>query len=132
MQYSPKIGRNKNLRSVSETIKLLEQLPDSRRVCQICEYEGRGRRITDVNYCPTHHIRACNLQHPDPKVSNKFTLRGLVNVIDLTEDNEDWLCPDSSWTCWEKVHLFYIPNGLFHYKKRKPPIKSVAQLLILM
>ena len=119
MQYSPYIGRSKNSRSISQTMKFLEQLPDSKRVCQICEYEGRGRRRTGVNYCPTHKIRACTLHHPDPKISNKFTLRGVVNTIDLTDDNEDWLCPDSSLTCWEKAHLFYIPNGLFHYKKEE-------------
>ena len=119
MQYSPNIGRSKNSRSISQTMKFLEQLPDSKRVCQICEYEGRGRRRTGVNYCPAHNIRACTLHHPDPKISNKFTLRGVVNTIDLTEDNEDWLCPDSSLTCWEKAHLFYIPNGLFHYKEEE-------------
>jgi len=119
MQYSPNIGRSKNSRSISQTMKFLEQLPDSKRVCQICEYEGRGRRRTGVNYCPTHKIRACTLHHPDPKISNKFTLSGVVNTIDLTENNEDWLCPDSSLTCWEKAHLFYIPNGLFHYKKEE-------------
>ena len=68
MQYLPKIGMNKNLRSISETMKLLEQLPDSRRVCQICEYEGRRKRRAGVNYCPTLKIRACTLHHPDPKV----------------------------------------------------------------
>ena len=72
-----------------------------------------------MNYCPTHKIRACTLHHPDQKVLNKFTLRGVVNMIDLTEDNEDWLCPDSSLTCWEKSNLFFIPNGLFHYKEEE-------------
>ena len=27
---------------------------------------------------------------------------------------DKWLFPNTSLTCWEKAHSFYIPNGLFH------------------
>ena len=92
----------------------LINLPDSKRVCQICDYEGRGRRRTGVNYCPTHRIRACTLKNPDPKSLTLFSRHGVINDIVFPKDTHGWLCPDSSLTCWEKAHSFYIPNGLFN------------------
>ena len=95
----------------------LRALSDSQRVCQICEFEGRGRRRTGVNYCPHHKIRACTLKNPHPENLNKFRLGGVNFDIDLSESSNSWLCPDGSLTCWEKAHNWYIPNGLFHIKK---------------
>ena len=94
----------------------LKTLSDSQRVCQICEFEGRGRRRTGVNYCPHHKIRACTLKNPHPKNLNKFRLGGVIFDIDFSESSNSWLCPDGSLTCWEKAHNWYIPNGLFHLK----------------
>jgi len=88
MQNSSIIGYNENLISISEIMILLEELLDSRRVCQICEYEGHGRRITGAHYCRTHNIRPCTLHHPDPKNSNKLTLHGVVNMIDQTSSEK--------------------------------------------
>ena len=104
--------------SVSENMRNMElkALSDSQRVCQICEFEGRGRRRTGVNYCPHHKIRACTLKNPHPENLNKFRLGGVIFDIDFSESSNSWLCPDGSLTCWEKAHNWYIPNGLFHLK----------------
>ena len=94
----------------------LKNLSNSKRVCQICEFEGRGRRRTGVNYCPNHHIRACTLKSPDPRELKTFIRGGVIGEIDLPNESNNWLCSDSSLTCWEKAHSYYIPNGLFRLK----------------
>ena len=30
---------------------------DSQRSCQICEFEGRGRKVSTTNYCTLHRVR---------------------------------------------------------------------------
>ena len=102
----------------SNVDSLNKNLSERKRTCQICEYEGRGRKRTGVNYCPTHNIRACTLHHPDPMTMETFTYRGNVGRFKLEEDAQEWLCPDSTLTCWEKAHSFYIPNGLFKMKDK--------------
>ena len=94
----------------------LKVLAHSQRVCQICEFEGRGRRRTGVNYCPNHNIKACTLKSPHPQHLKQFRLGGVVLDVNFSEASNNWLCPDSSLTCWEKAHNWYIPNGLFHLK----------------
>jgi hypothetical protein len=27
-----------------------------------------------------------------------------------------WMCPQQSWTCWDKFHKFYLPKNLFMTK----------------
>ena len=92
---------------------LHKYLSERKRTCQICEYEGRVRKRTGVNYCPTHNIKAFILHHPDPMTLETFTYWGNVGRFKVGEDAHEWLCPDSTLTCWEKAHSFYIPNGLF-------------------
>ena len=95
-----------------------KSLSERKKICQICEYEGRGRKRTSVNYCPTHNIRACTLHHPDPMTLETFTYHRGIGRFKLGDDAKEWLCPDSTLTCWEKAHSFYIPNGLFKIKDK--------------
>jgi len=63
-----------------------------KRECVVCRYECRyPTEVTD--YCLTHSASLCRIAHGDANTS--FT------------------CPQSTWTCWDKYHRFYLPNGLF-------------------
>ena len=42
-----------------------------------------------------------------------FKKQGEKQFIHDTSSMDKWLCPNTSLTCWEKAHSFYIPNGLF-------------------
>ena len=48
----------------SEILRYIDKLPDNHRTCQICEFEGRGRKRKAVNMCSYHHIRGCTSQNP--------------------------------------------------------------------
>eukprot|EP00644_Phytophthora_capsici_P012397 jgi/Phyca11/121725/e_gw1.46.413.1 len=64
-------------------------------MCVVCRFEGRyPTEVTD--YCRTHSVCLCKLVHGDA--------------------NTPFTCPESTWTCWEKFHRFYLPNGLFSAK----------------
>ena len=104
-----------------------DSLPNSKKSCQICDFEGRGRKLNSVNYCPTHRIRACTLRFIDPRLMDYFKKQGINQIIHDKSMMDEWLCPDTSLTCWEKAHSFYIPNGLFHsnFKKEGSPTKLV-------
>jgi len=91
-----------------------KSLSNSKKSCQICDFEGRGRKLNAVNYCPTHRIRACTLKFVDPRLMDFFKKQGEKQFIHDTSSMDKWLCPNTSLTCWEKAHSFYIPNGLFH------------------
>ncbi|KAK1932321.1 hypothetical protein P3T76_012315 [Phytophthora citrophthora] len=66
-----------------------------KRMCVVCRFEGRyPTEVTD--YCRTHSVCLCKLVHGDA--------------------NTPFTCPESTWTCWEKFHRFYLPNGLFSAK----------------
>ena len=95
-----------------------KDLPDSQRSCQICEFEGRGRKRTSVNFCTYHKIRACTAQHPATKKLRYFNHYGTKYHGFRITDTDSWLCPDSHLTCWEKAHNFYIPMGLFHIEDK--------------
>ena len=89
-------------------------ISNSKKSCQICDFEGRGRKLNAVNYCPTHRIRACTLRFVDPKLMEFFKKQGVNQIIHDKSLMDQWLCPNTSLTCWEKAHTFYIPNGLFY------------------
>ncbi|KAE9016295.1 hypothetical protein PR001_g14694 [Phytophthora rubi] len=62
-----------------------------RRKCVVCRWEGRyATEVTDVGVL--HNVCLCQSVH----VSNK-----------------PYTCPQTTWTCWEKYHRFYLPNKLF-------------------
>ena len=98
----------------SEILRYIDKLPDNHRTCQICEFEGRGRKRKAVNMCSYHHIRACTSQNPDSRLMKNFIHFGNKFENFDVQSMDAWLCPDTYLTCWEKAHNFYIPNGLFH------------------
>eukprot|EP00644_Phytophthora_capsici_P001227 jgi/Phyca11/105378/e_gw1.10.828.1 len=62
-----------------------------RRKCVVCRWEDRyATEVTDV--CVLHNVCLCQNVH----VSNK-----------------PYACPETTWTCWEKYHRFYLPQKLF-------------------
>ena len=54
------------------------------------------------------------LKFVDPRLMDFFKKQGKKQFIHDTSSMDKWLCPNTSLTCWEKAHSFYIPNGLFH------------------
>ncbi|KAG3180875.1 hypothetical protein PC128_g15405 [Phytophthora cactorum] len=66
-----------------------------RRRCIVCRWEDRYPTEVAI-YCTVHSVCLCTIVHPEvPKL---------------------WMCLDSSWTCWDKYHKFYLPNTLFTIK----------------
>eukprot|EP00644_Phytophthora_capsici_P000799 jgi/Phyca11/109276/e_gw1.16.766.1 len=66
-----------------------------RRQCIICRWEDRyATEVTD--FCVIHAVCLCKDIHP-PTVGS-------------------YVCPQSTWTCWEKYHRFYLPKKLFSKK----------------
>ncbi|KAE8957394.1 hypothetical protein PR003_g32459 [Phytophthora rubi] len=62
-----------------------------RRKCVVCRWEDRyATEVTDV--CVLHNVCLCQNVH----VCNK-----------------PYACPETTWTCWEKYHRFYLPQKLF-------------------
>jgi hypothetical protein len=77
--------------------------------CQVCTFEERGRGNTrNVVVCPTHRLRLCTVSQPAKKVLQENGPQEGEEVIDY-----GWRAPNTEWTCWEKAHKFYIPQGLF-------------------
>ena len=49
-----------------------DKTPDSQRACQICEFEGRGRKVKFTNYCTNHKVKCCTIAYPSQKIENTF------------------------------------------------------------
>jgi len=86
------------------------KLSHRRLFCQICLFEGRGRKLKSVALCAQHQVRACLKSYPNSTANNIY--------IDPTKGRQvctdwSWVCPNKTLTCWEKLHQFYIPNKLF-------------------
>ncbi|KUF80703.1 hypothetical protein AM587_10003098 [Phytophthora nicotianae] len=63
-----------------------------RRRCIVCRWEGRY--ATEVtNYCYTHEVCLCRVLHDGPA--------------------SPWMCPNTTATCWDKFHNFYVCENLF-------------------
>ena len=77
-------------------------ISNSKKSCQICDFEGRGRKLNAVNYCPTHRTRACTLRFVDPKLMEFFNKHCVNQIIYDKSLIVKWLCPNTSLTCWEK------------------------------
>jgi hypothetical protein len=72
--------------------------------CQVCVFEGRGTGfVGHVVICMGHRVRCCT------------TIRDAISVSNTGNKITDfsWRAP-ITMTCWEKMHAFYIPRGLFH------------------
>ncbi|GMG16576.1 unnamed protein product [Phytophthora fragariaefolia] len=62
-----------------------------RRRCIICRWEERyPTELT--TYCLIHGVCPCREVHSHAPTA--------------------WMCPRDSWTCWDKFHLFHLPNKL--------------------
>jgi hypothetical protein len=73
--------------------------------CQVCSFEGRGWNIIkNVVACSQHRVRACLINHEDRDLKKEDG----SDVTDYT-----WRAAMPGASCWDKVHKFYIPNGLF-------------------
>ena len=81
------------------------------RCCQICKFEGRGRKLSNVNYCLKHKVRCCSNSHEDHTISNIF--KDTPTYEDLTCTDWSWMCQNRMWTCWEKYHRHYHGTGIF-------------------
>ncbi|KAF1786528.1 hypothetical protein GQ600_16562 [Phytophthora cactorum] len=62
--------------------------------------------VTD--YCLNHTVCLCRVVHGD--VDTPFT------------------CHQTSWTCWDKFHRFYLPSGLFNDKGNLRRSSTLAKL----
>ena len=80
--------------------------------CQVCMYEGRTRKSLHVVICD-HGLRCCAARRHEKVKPTKF-----VELIGKAKPGELdlWLCPNRDAMCWQKLHSFYIPGGLFGKK----------------
>eukprot|EP00644_Phytophthora_capsici_P003417 jgi/Phyca11/116542/e_gw1.31.553.1 len=77
------------------------------RRCIVCRWEGRySTEVT--NYCLTHDMCLCRVLHDQPA--------------------EPWMYPSTTYTCWNKFHQFYLPNGLFTDKRNERRHSDLAKL----
>lgn len=85
----------------------------SKFFCKVCQFEGRGNVRKGTVFCGNHGLSLCQKIHGHPKEKEKFTVR--CEKIDTKDINRwDWLSPNQSeWSCWQKAHNYYIPQGLF-------------------
>ena len=92
------------------------------RSCQICKFEGRGRKVSNVIFCKKHKIRCCSNVPKDISSSGIFK----SGVTRYSCNDWSWMCPNKEWTCWEKFHDYYLPSGLFTKPNpRSKPYSSV-------
>lgn len=87
------------------------KMSDKRRICQICTFEGRGRKLQNVVFCAQHHVRACLEIHPDHTKENKYYNYSTSSYQPCYDWS--WMCKNHTLSCWEKLHQYYIPKGLF-------------------
>ena len=89
--------------------------------CQVCSFEGRGTNIvSNVVACAQHRVRACTIV----RESRPLQKADGSDVVDYS-----WRAPDTkSASCWDKLHKFYIPNGLFR-DDRRPMVQPNEKIL---
>jgi len=73
--------------------------------CQVCSFEGRGGNIIrHVVACAQHRVRACTIARENKTLKKE----------DGSEVSDySWRAPMVGASCWDKIHQFYIPHGLF-------------------
>ena len=71
--------------------------------CRVCRFEGRMGVVSSVVVDLKHCVQVCTQAHPPDK---------LVDREGKPMKDYSWRAP-VGLSCWEKLHRFYIPNGLF-------------------
>ena len=79
------------------------------RACQVCLYKGRPAVLKDVVVCKAHRVRVC--ANVPLKQSDMF--EWLKKRRSLPAESLKWYADFPDATCWEKLHFYYIPKGLF-------------------
>ena len=78
--------------------------------CQICTFEGRKMCTSHVVICD-HGVRACAVSRTSEN-SAETEIAERASSANKGE-TDGWLCPNRTASCWDKMHHFYIPKGLF-------------------
>ena len=78
-----------------------------KRGCVVCRFEGRYATESTV-ICKTHQVCLC------------------IKVYDSSP--EAYHCSNTSFTCWQKFHTFYLPQGLYNANGNIVRNSSLAQL----
>ena len=86
--------------------------------CQICKFEGRGRKTSYVVFCQKHKVRCCVGTHEE-EINTNMSINKFKKVSCGLLDCSDWswMCPNHDWTCWKKYHDYYYPKHLFSNPK---------------
>lgn len=66
-----------------------------KKACIICKWENRKATIVTA-YCKEHTVALCLKSYPP------------INPL------PPYMCTDTSLSCWDKYHHFYLPNGLYN------------------
>ena len=93
--------------------------PKSKFYCKVCVFEGRGNNLRNSVFCSNHGIALCQTVNIHPMRQTVFKIGSTKENYVQTNSIKDWgwLSPSQEkWTCWEKAHRYYIPNGLFKVK----------------
>ena len=109
---SPQVCSQKNRDQCSPVAASTNFSSPDGRTCLICKFEGRGRKMTHVNYCMNHKVRCCSISHGNHTQYELFFSvhpKMTIACIDWT-----WMCKNHDWKFWRKFHDFYYPNGYFH------------------
>jgi len=89
-------------------------------VCQVCVFEFRGKKTRDVMYCTSHGIRACYRSRDASDCVGDDAKQKQDLIKESSESELSWLCPNKEWTCWQKLHDFYLPRGLWASNFKRP------------
>jgi hypothetical protein len=79
------------------------------KICQVCKYEMRKPKWKSVMVCPTHGVRLC-LEVREKRENSLPTIRRKDGSV-VTDWS--WTC-ETTDSCWNKFHKFYLPQGLFN------------------
>jgi len=89
--------------------------------CQVCSFEGRGVNIiSNVVVCAQHCIRACTISRED---------RSLTRADGTLVTDYSWRANMPGASCWDKMHQYYIPKGLYRDKVATSIIATSSEQL---
>ena len=103
--------------------------------CQVCLWEERGFKTKSVMLSRELGVRSCFGLAPKPG-DGEAVKKMQKMMAESDQESLKWLCPDSQKTCWDKLHHFYWPKGLWSGKVKNPlsasakktPTKRVRQM----
>lgn len=105
---SPTAGKAMPMCTAIASKQIHDKKSRKRRRCIVCRWEERYP--TEVTtYCLTHGVCLCREVHEQPPTS--------------------WICPQQSWTCWDKFHKFNFPGQLFTTKGNIRRGSELARLM---